>query len=59
MGIEWRFRGCMETYYFSTHGWSRFVSFVVGALEDEPFIAAASLRALMSKKFAIIAVVLF
>jgi hypothetical protein len=53
------FPGCLETYYFSTHGWSRFVSFVAGALEDEPFIAAASFRALMSKKFAIIAVVVF
>jgi hypothetical protein len=43
-----------KTYYFSTQGCSLVVSFGAGAFEDVPFVAAASLRALRSKKFAII-----
>lgn len=45
----------MGAHYFSTHGCNLFVSFGGGALDDEPFAAAASLRALMSKKLAMIA----
>jgi hypothetical protein len=41
-------------YYFSTQGWSLVVSFGGGAFEDVPLVAAASLRALRSKKLAII-----
>jgi hypothetical protein len=39
----------IEPYYFSTHGWSLFDSFTGAALELEPFVAAASLRAFRSK----------
>lgn len=42
-----------NAYYFSTQGWSLFVSFTGAALLDEPFVAAASLRALISKNPAI------
>jgi hypothetical protein len=43
-----------ETHYFSTHGCSLLFSLGGGAFDDEaPLAAAASLRALMSKKLAI------
>jgi len=44
-----------EAYYFSTQGCSLVFSLDTGAFEA-PFVAAASLRAFMSKKPAMIAV---
>lgn len=41
-----------ETDYFSTHGCNLLFSFVGGALVEFPLVAASSLRALRSKKFA-------
>ena len=43
-----------KAHYFSTHGWRLLFSLGGGAFDDEaPLAAAASLRALMSKKLAI------
>lgn len=52
--VEFIYSVVSATHYFSTHGWSLVFSFVGGALEEEPFVAAASFRALRSKKLAII-----
>lgn len=51
---SWLLMVAGEAHYFSTHGWSLLFSFGGGAFDDEaPLAAAASLRALISKKFAI------
>lgn len=42
-----------KAYYFSTHGCSLVASFGAGAFDELPFVAAAALRALRSKKLAI------
>lgn len=44
--------GIVSSHYFSTQGWT-LVS-LVGAFDDAPFAAAASLRALRSKKLAML-----
>jgi hypothetical protein len=44
-----------SAHYFSTQGCSLLFSLTIGAFDvDAPFAAAASLRALMSKKLAIV-----
>jgi len=48
-------RGC--SYYFSTHGWSLFFSGCAGVLEELALAAASFWRALISKKLAMMCVV--
>jgi hypothetical protein len=46
----------VEAYYFSTHGCRRVFSFVAGAFEELPFVAAAFLCALLPKNASMVVV---
>jgi hypothetical protein len=55
VNIQWFCGGC--SYYFSTHGCSLFFSGCAGVLEELALAAASFWRALISKKLAMVCVV--